>query len=234
MNRMVEKLGQLEHGWRRDQQLEGLEAHLVIDRDTASRLGITPQNIDDTLDDAFGQRQVSTIFTQLNQYHVVLEVAPKFQRNPSSLDNIYVKSSNGSQVPLSTFTHFEERRASLAINHQGQFPAVTISFNLAPGKSIGDAVDAVNRAKQELNLPPSVNSEFQGTARAFEASLTNEPLLILAALIVVYIVLGVLYESYIHPITILSTLPSAGVGAILALRCSFINQRHCIDRHHSG
>ncbi len=200
-----------------DQQLEGLEAHLVIDRDTASRLGITPQNIDDTLDDAFGQRQVSTIFTQLNQYHVVLEVAPKFQRNTDSLDNIYVKSSNGTQVPLSTFTHLEERPASLAINHQGQFPVVTISFNLAPGKSIGDAVTAVNKANKELNLPASVNASFEGTAKSFEASLTNEPILILAALIVVYIVLGVLYESYIHPITILSTLPSAGVGAILAL-----------------
>jgi multidrug efflux pump len=200
-----------------DQQLGGLEAQLVIDRDTASRLGITPQNIDDTLDDAFAQRQVSTIFTQQNQYHVVLEVAPKFQRNPSSLDNIYVKSSNGTQVPLSAFTHFEERPTALAINHQGQFPAVTISFNLAPGKSIGDAVNAVNKAKAELNPPPSMNAEFQGSARAFEASLENEPLLILAALIVVYIVLGVLYESYIHPITILSTLPSAGVGAILAL-----------------
>jgi multidrug efflux pump len=199
-----------------DQQISGLEAHLVIDRDTASRLGVTPQNVDDTLDDAFGQRQVSTIFTQQNQYHVVLEVAPKFQRNPSSLDNIYVKSSNGSQVPLSAITHLEERPATLAINHQGQFPAVTISFNLAPGKSIGDAVDAVNKAKQELNLPPSVNTEFQGSARAFEASLANEP-------IVVYIVLGVLYESYIHPITILSTLPSAGVGAILALLIFHVN-----------
>jgi multidrug efflux pump len=200
-----------------DQQLGGLEANLVIDRDTASRLGITPQNIDDTLDDAFAQRQVSTIFTQQNQYHVVLEVAPKFQRNPASLDNIYVKSSNGTQVPLSAFTHFVEKPTPLVISHQGQFPAVTVSFNLAPGKSIGDAVNAVNKAKAELNMPPSVNAEFQGSARAFEASLQNEPLLILAALIVVYIVLGVLYESYIHPITILSTLPSAGVGAILAL-----------------
>ena len=200
-----------------DQQLNGLQAHLVIDRDTASRLGITPQNIDDTLDDAFGQRQVSTIFTQINQYHVVLEAAPRFQKNPSSLGSIYVKSSNGMQVPLSTFTHFEERETALAINHQGQFPVVTISFNLAPGRSIGDAVTEVNKAKQDLNLPPSVNAEFQGSARAFEASLANEPILILAALIVVYIVLGVLYESYIHPITILSTLPSAGVGAILAL-----------------
>jgi len=200
-----------------DEQLGGLEASLVIDRDTASRLGITPQNIDDTLDDAFAQRQVSTIFTQQNQYHVVLEVAPKFQRNPESLDNIYVKSSNGTQVPLSAFTHFEEKPTPLVISHQGQFPAVTISFNLAPGKSIGDAVEAVNKAKAKLNMPPSVNAEFQGSARAFVASLENEPLLILAALIVVYIVLGVLYESYIHPITILSTLPSAGVGAILAL-----------------
>ncbi len=200
-----------------DQQLSGMEAQLVIDRDTASRLGITPQNIDDTLDDAFGQRQVSTIFTQLNQYHVVLEVAPKYQRNPQSLDNIYVKSSNGTQVPLTAFTRFEPRSAALAINHQGQFPAVTVSFNLAPGKSIGDAVSAVNKAKAELNMPQSVNAQFQGSAAAFEASLSNEPLLILAALIVVYIVLGVLYESYIHPITILSTLPSAGVGAILAL-----------------
>jgi len=144
-------------------------------------------------------------------------VAPKFQKNPASLNNIYVKSSNGTQVPLSAFTHFEQRETSLAINHQGQFPAVTISFNLAPGKSIGDAVTAVNKAKAELKMPPSVSAEFQGSARAFEASLANEPLLILAALIVVYIVLGVLYESYIHPITILSTLPSAGVGAILAL-----------------
>ena len=200
-----------------DQQLDGLEANLVIDRDTAARLGITPQNIDDTLDDAFGQRQVSTIFTQLNQYHVILEVAPKFQRNLDSLDNIYVKSSNGTQVPLSTFTHLVERKASLAINHQGQFPVVTISFNLAPGKSIGDAVNSVNKAIKDLNPPPSLNGSFEGTAKSFEASLQNEPILILAALIVVYIVLGVLYESYIHPITILSTLPSAGVGAILAL-----------------
>ena len=200
-----------------DQQLSGMEAHLVIDRDTASRLGITPQNIDDTLDDAFGQRQVSTMFTQQNQYHVVLEVSPRFQRNPSSLDNIYVKSSNGTQVPLSAFTHFEPQRASLAINHQGQFPSTVISFNIAPGKSIGDAVAVVNQVKKDLELPASVNAEFQGSAAAFEASLSNEPLLILAALIVVYIVLGVLYESYIHPITILSTLPSAGVGAILSL-----------------
>jgi len=218
-NRMVDKLRQnpILEDVASDQQLSGLEAHLVIDRDTASRLGITPQNIDDTLDDAFGQRQVSTIFTQLNQYHVILEVSPRFQRTPSSLADIYVKSSNGTQVPLSTFTHFEPRETSLVNNHQGQFPAVTVSFNVAPGKSIGDAVKAVNQAKKDLNMPTSVNAEFQGSAKAFEASLANEPILILAALIVVYIVLGVLYESYIHPITILSTLPSAGVGAILAL-----------------
>ncbi len=200
-----------------DQQLSGLGARLVIDRDTASRLGITPQNIDDTLDDAFGQRQVSTIFTQQNQYHVVMEVAPNFQRTTNSLDSLYVRSSNGTQVPLSTFTHFEEHATPLQISHQGQFPSTTISFNLAPGKSIGDAVTAVNKVVKDLHLPASVNASFQGTANAFEASLTNEPLLILAALITVYIVLGILYESYIHPVTILSTLPSAGVGAILAL-----------------
>jgi multidrug efflux pump len=200
-----------------DQQLGGIGAQLVIDRDTASRLGITPQNIDDTLDDAFAQRQVSTIFTQQNQYHVILEVLPKFERNTASLDNIYVKSSNGMQVPLSTFTHFVPRQTSLAINHQGQFPATTISFNLAPGKSIGDAVTIIKKINDDLQIPASVNTAFQGSAAAFQASLANEPILILAALIVVYIVLGVLYESYIHPITILSTLPSAGVGAILAL-----------------
>jgi multidrug efflux pump len=200
-----------------DQQLGGMGEQLVIDRDTASRLGVTPQNIDDTLDDAFAQRQVSTIFTQQNQYHVILEVAPKYGRNTSALDNIFVKSSNGMQVPLSTFTRFVPHQTTLAVNHQGQFPAATISFNLAPKKSIGDAVAVINQAGKDLQLPPSVNTAFQGSAAAFEASLSNEPLLILAALIVVYIVLGVLYESYIHPITILSTLPSAGVGAILAL-----------------
>ncbi len=200
-----------------DQQINGLGATLVIDRDTSSRLGITPQNIDDVLDDAFGQRQVSTIFTQLNQYHVVMEVAPSFQRTTLALNNLYVKSSNGTEVPLSTFTRVVEHPAALSIGHQGQFPSTTISFNLAPGNSIGDAVTAVNKAVADLKFPASVSTAFQGTAAAFEASLSNEPLLILAALITVYIVLGVLYESYIHPITILSTLPSAGVGAILAL-----------------
>jgi multidrug efflux pump len=200
-----------------DQQTNGLMAELVIDRDTASRLGVTPQMIDDTLYDAFGQRLVSTIFTQLNQYHVVLEVLPEFQSNPESLKSIYVRSANGTQVPLSTFTHFEQWNTPLTINHQGQFPVVTLSFNLPRGVSLGDAVTAIHAAEQEISLPPSIQANFQGTAQAFQASLANEPLLILAALITVYIVLGVLYESYIHPITILSTLPSAGVGAILAL-----------------
>ncbi len=200
-----------------DQQSGGLQAQLVIDRDTASRLGITPQAIDDTLYDAFGQRQVSTMFTQLNQYHVILEVEPKYQRSPDALKEIYVRSTNGTQVPLSTFTHFEQQTVDLAINHQGQFPATTLSFNLAPGIALGDAVAAIEQAEREIGLPGSIHASFQGTAQAFRTSLSNEPLLILAALVTVYIVLGVLYESYIHPITILSTLPSAGVGAILAL-----------------
>jgi len=200
-----------------DQQTNGLKADLVIDRDTASRLGILPQAIDDTLYDAFGQRQVSTIFTQLNQYHVVLEVDPQFQQNPDSLKNIYVKSSSGAQVPLSSFSHFESSNTALAINHQGQFPVVTLSFNLAPGVSLGEATKAIDQAEQEIGLPNSIHTSFQGTAAAFRNSLSSEPWLILAAIITVYIVLGVLYESYIHPITILSTLPSAGVGAILAL-----------------
>ncbi len=201
-----------------DQQNDGLEAMLVIDRDTASRLGVDPQDIDNTLYDAFGQRLVSTIFTQLNQYHVVLEVSPQYQKNPADFNNLYVKSATGQQVPLSAFTHYEQRRTALAINHQGQFPVVTLSFNLAPGVSLGQAVDAINKVKQELHMPASINGDFQGTAAAFLASLANEPLLILAAIVTVYIVLGVLYESYIHPLTILSTLPSAGVGALLALQ----------------
>jgi multidrug efflux pump len=200
-----------------DQQDQGLEANVVIDRDTAARLGILPAAIDNTLYDAFGQRQVSTIFTQLNQYHVILEVDPRFQQNPDSLKDIYVKSSNGTQVPLAAFTHLEQKTSALAVNHQGQFPVVTLSFNLAPNASLGEAVNAIKKAEQQINLPLSVHASFQGMAQAFQASLANEPLLILAALITVYIVLGVLYESYIHPITILSTLPSAGVGAILAL-----------------
>ncbi len=199
-----------------DQQTQGLRTSLVIDRATASRLGITPQLIDETLYDAFGQRQVSTLFTQLNQYHVVLEAEPGFQGTPARLQDIYVQSSTG-PVPLSAFTHLETGSAPLAINHQDQFPVATISFNLAPGASLGAATAAVERAQQELAMPPTITAAFQGTAAAFHSSLSNEPLLILAALVVVYIVLGVLYESYIHPVTILSTLPSAGVGAILAL-----------------
>jgi multidrug efflux pump len=250
-----------------DQQTQGLAATLVIDRVTASRMGITPQVIDETLYDAFGQRQVSTLYTQLNQYHVVLETMPDFQNNPAKLNDIYVRSAlapvtstttgtqvitattasgnsaaaaspkasssassgsgsstppavtavNGSAVPLSTFTHFESSSAPLAVNHQGQFPVVTISFNLAPNASLGDATKAIDRIQQEIGMPISIQAAFQGTAASFQASLSNEPILILAALVTVYIVLGVLYESYIHPITILSTLPSAGVGAILAL-----------------
>jgi multidrug efflux pump len=200
-----------------DQQTNGLAVELVIDRDTSSRLGILPQNIDDTLYDAFGQRQISTIYTQLNQYHVVLEAAPGFQQSPDSLKDIYVKSSTGAQVPLSAFTRMQPVNAPLSINHQGQFPVVTLSFNLAPGVSLGAATQVIEQAKQDIGMPPSINTSFQGTAAAFQNSLSSEPWLILAAIITVYIVLGVLYESYIHPATILSTLPSAGVGAILAL-----------------
>jgi multidrug efflux pump len=263
-----------------DQQDQGLRARLVFDRATASRLGITPSAIDQTLYDAYGQRQVSTMFTQLNQYHVVLEVKPGFQKDPSDLRNLFVRTGaaasasasglvsggttaglstgptssssaagggspgpslnslspgpsgsafsgagiasssaypNGGQVPLNAFTHMETTAVPITINHQGQFPVVTLSFNLAPNASLGDAVQAVNKVKDEIGMPPSTQGEFQGTAEAFQASLANEPVLILAALVTVYIVLGILYESYIHPITILSTLPSAGVGALLAL-----------------
>jgi multidrug efflux pump len=256
-----------------DQQSAGLAESLVIDRQTASRMGISAQMIDETLYDAFGQRQISTLYTQLNQYHVVLETLPDFQKNPAKLQDIYVRSVlaptaisstttssaasssqlitattagapaagttgpssstpaaptgsanpaattavNGAAVPLSTFSHFETRNAPLAVTHQGQFPAVTISFNLAPNNSLGEATKAIEQVQRDLQMPLSVQSSFQGTAASFQASLANEPLLILAALVTVYIVLGVLYESYIHPITILSTLPSAGVGAILAL-----------------
>jgi multidrug efflux pump len=200
-----------------DQLNDGLLATLTIDRDTASRLGILPADIDNTLYDAFGQRQVSTIYTQLNQYHVVMEVDPNFQQNPDALKNIYVHSSNNQQVPLSAFTRLEPGATPLAINHQGQFPVVTISFNLAPGSSLGDATTVIDKARNDIGMPASIQATFQGTAAAFLRSIANEPLLILAALVTVYIVLGILYESYIHPITILSTLPSAGVGAILAL-----------------
>jgi multidrug efflux pump len=262
-----------------DQQTQGLQAKLVFDRETASRLGITPSTIDQTLYDSYGQREISTIFTQLNQYHVVLEVDPRFDRNPFDLKRLFIRSGttastggagviaggsaagavagtgtgaavssatsagstsgatstatasalhfaapassnvfpNAPQVPLSAFTQFQTMSAPITINHQGQFPVVTLSFNLAPGASLGEAIKAVNEVKDSLHMPLSIQGAFQGTAAAFEGSLANQPLLILAAIVTVYIVLGVLYESYIHPITILSTLPSAGVGALLAL-----------------
>jgi multidrug efflux pump len=200
-----------------DQTDLGLQAALNIDRTTASRLGVTPQAIVDTLYDAFGQRQISTMFTQLNQYRVVLEVAPEFQQHPKALHELYVGGAGGAQVPLRAVATMKEGTAPLVVSHQAQFPAVTLSFDVAPGVSLGAAVDAVEQTAQQLGMPPSIRGSFQGTAQAFRASLANEPVLILAALVTVYIVLGVLYESYIHPITILSTLPSAGVGAVLAL-----------------
>ena len=242
-----------------DQQTGGLAARLVIDRQTASRMGISPQAIDETLYDGFGQRQISTLYTQLNQYHIILETMPSFQRHPEDLHDIYVRSavaptastsagngaltasapastgssgtsattgsanpaavtaSNGGAVPLNVISHFESSTAPLSVNHQGQFPVVTISFNLAPGASIGSATDAIDKAQKDMGMPISIQAAFQGTAASFQASLSNEPLLILAAVVTVYIVLGVLYESYIHPLTILSTLPSAGVGALLFL-----------------
>jgi multidrug efflux pump len=200
-----------------DQQDKGLQARLVIDRDTASRLGITPQSLDNALYDAFGQRQVSTMYRALNQYHVVMEVAPEFQQTPEALQNIYLRSSTGTPIPLAAFTHYEPSNTPLAVNHQGQIPSVTISFNLAPGVSLGAATQAIENAERSIGFPPTVAASFQGTAAAFKDSLSSEPVLIFTALITVYIVLGMLYESFIHPITILSTLPSAGVGALLAL-----------------
>jgi multidrug efflux pump len=218
-----------------DQLNGGLKTNITIDRDTASRLGILPQAIDNTLYDAFGQRLVSTIFTQLNQYHVVLEVLPNFAQTPEAMNDVYVRPSSttpnsgaptanaatattsGAPVPLSAFTRMQSTNTPLSVNHQGQFPVVTLSFNLAPGASLGEATQAIQQAEKDIQLPPSIHASFQGTAAAFQNSLSSEPWLILAAVITVYIVLGVLYESYIHPITILSTLPSAGVGAILAL-----------------
>ncbi len=200
-----------------DQQNRGLEAKLAIDRDTAARLGIQPAAIDAALYQAFGQSQVSTIYKELNQYHVVMEVDPRYQQTPDALQSIYVPSKSGVQVPLATFSHYEPSNTPLAVNHQGQFPSATLSFNLTEGVSLGEATQVIESANREINLPASIHASFQGTAAAFQDSLANEPILILAALLTVYIVLGVLYESYIHPITILSTLPSAGVGAILAL-----------------
>jgi multidrug efflux pump len=276
--RMVERLKQIPmlRDVASDQQVQGLRATLTYDRNTALRLGITPNMIDQTLYDAYGQREVSVMFTQLNQYHVILELMPGYQRSPLDLRDLYIRTGtgsptggtglvaggssstalstgpknaagaaatsivvgaattpsstvfngaaasssafpNGGQVALGTFSHVAVTSAPITVNHQGQFPVVTLSFNLAPDASLGDAVDAVNKVKDDLQMPASIQAAFQGTAASFQASLANEPVLILAALVTVYIVLGVLYESYIHPITILSTLPSAGVGAILAL-----------------
>jgi multidrug efflux pump len=200
-----------------DQQDKGLEASLAIDRVTASRMGISPQLIDDTLYDAFGQREVSVMYTQLNQYFVVLEVEPRFWQDPDSLKYLYVKGNTNAQVPLSAFTHYVSDNTPLAVNHNGQFPSVTIAFNLPVGVSLSQAVPVIEDAEREIGLPSNITSSFQGTAQAFQESLASEPLLILAAIITVYIVLGMLYEDLIHPVTILSTLPSAGVGALLAL-----------------
>jgi multidrug efflux pump subunit AcrB len=200
-----------------DQQQQGLRGQLVIDRATASRLGVSPLTIDATLSDAFAQTQVSTTYMPLNQYHVVMEVAPEFQEDPDALKNIYVKSTTGAMIPLSAVTHFESQRIPLAVNHQSQSPATTLSFNLAPGASLSQATQAIQQARVDIGMPSSIHGGFAGTAQAFKDSLSSEPWLILLALIAVYIVLGMLYESFIHPLTILSTLPSAGVGAIVAL-----------------
>ena len=200
-----------------DAQNNGLAMQLEIDRATASRLGITPQAIDNLLYDAFGEREIATQYTAINQYFVVMEAAPEFWQTPDGLNRIYVTTASGSTVPLSAFAHFRPANAALSVNHSGVFPSATISFNLAPNVALGDAVDAINAAEKRLGVPPTIHGSFSGTAQAFSDSLASEPVLILAALGAVYIVLGMLYESFIHPVTILSTLPSAGVGALLAL-----------------
>ena len=200
-----------------DQQNNGLQSVVTYDRDSAARFSISPQLIDNVLYDAFGQRQVSTMYTSLNQYHVVMEAAPRVWQDPEFLKQIYVRAPGGQQVPLNAFTRFGPSTAPLSVPHQGLFPAVTLSFNLAPGVALGDAVDAITETAAKVGLPPTIHTTFAGTAQAYRQSLGSEPFLIAAALATVYIVLGVLYESYIHPITILSTLPSAGVGALLAL-----------------
>jgi multidrug efflux pump len=200
-----------------DQQSTGLEARLILDRTTASRLGITPTDLDNALYDSFGQRQISTMFTELNQYRVVLESQTGFQQGPADLNSVFLRSAQGGSVPLGAFSSIETANAPLVVNHQGQFPVVTVSFNLAPSASLGEAVKVIDKVGKEVGLPASIQTAFQGTAQAFRASLVNTPFLILAAIVTVYILLGVLYESYIHPITILSTLPSAGVGALLSL-----------------
>jgi multidrug efflux pump len=200
-----------------DQQNNGLESWLTIDRDSASRLGLTASAIDQALYAAFGQRPVSTMYAPMNQYYVVMEVAPQYWQSPDTLKTMKVRNSTGQDIPLSAFTKLTPTTTPLVVNHQGLFPAVTLSFNLPDGVALGDAVDAINAATAEMHMPSAITGQFSGTAQAFQDSLSNEPILILTALIAVYIVLGVLYESYIHPITILSTLPSAGVGALLAL-----------------
>jgi multidrug efflux pump len=200
-----------------DQQNSGLQASLVYDRATAARLGITPQMIDNTLYQSFGQAQVSTMYTSLNQYHVVMEAAPQFWQSPLGLNNVYVHPASGGEVPLSAIAHFEPTTAPLSVNHQSQFPSVTISFNLAPGVALSDAAGTINQMEQKIGMPQSIRGMFSGTLQAFQSSLSTEPMLIITALLAVYIVLGILYESFIHPITIISTIPSAGVGAVLAL-----------------
>src|SRR6266513_2830961 len=201
-----------------DQQMHGLQSSIVIDRDTASRLGVAVQDIDNTLADAFGQSKVSNIYKGLNQYHVVLEVAPEHQQSPEALKSIYVPSKSGKLIPLSAFANYEPSNTALSVNHQGIFPAITVSFNLAPGASLGPAVEHIEQARREMGVPNTVHATFQGTAQAFQASLSNQPVLIITALAAVYVVLGILYESFIHPITILSTIPSAGIGALLAIQ----------------
>jgi multidrug efflux pump len=201
-----------------DQQMRGLQTSLVIDRDTASRLGVAVQDIDNTLGDAFGQRQVSNIYKGLNQYHVVMEVAPEMQRSPEALKSIYVPSKSGKLVPLSAFAHYEPSNTALSVNHQGVFPAITLSFNLAPGASLGPAVDHIEAARRELHVPNTVHATFQGTAQAYQDSTSNMLLLVAMAILAVYLILGILYESFIHPITIISTIPSAGIGALLAVQ----------------
>jgi multidrug efflux pump len=200
-----------------DQQNSGLQAMLTYDRDTASRLGITPQMIDNSLYEAFGQAQVSTMYTAINQYHVVLEVEPKFWQSPVNLNDVYIRAAQGKVIPLSAVAHYEANTAPLSVNHQGQYPSVTISFNLAPGVALSDASRAILAMEQKMGMPNTITGMFSGTLQAFQASLATQPFLIITALMAVYIVLGILYESYLHPITILSTLPSAGVGAVLAL-----------------
>ncbi len=218
-NKLLEKLRALPEitDAASDQQANGLQLTVQVDRDKASRFNVLTQAVDDTLYDAFGQRQVSVIYTQLNQYRVILEVEPGFKTSPDALDKIYVKSTTGQLVPLSAIAHMESGTVALSIPHQGQFPSATLSFNLRPGHYLSEAVPAIQRAQEEIGMPDSIVTSFTGSAAEFRSSLASEPYLILAALVVIYIVLGVLYESYIHPITILSTLPSAGVGALLAL-----------------